>query len=206
MSKEFHYFNINALGEAVRYILHYTKQEFKDVRLDHATYRSQNIKSTLPYGQLPIYKEGDRVLTQSLAIAKYVARDADLIPTDPWKQAVLESIVYTIYDYWSNVRAVILEKDPVKKSELKKKVIEETIDYYFSRFEKTLKENGGFFAGKLSWAEFILCGLVESTNFFLEIEADKNYPTLKAVVEKIRNLPGVKEHIAARGPYTMPKF
>lgn len=56
----------------------------------------------LPYGQFPLYEEGDRMLTQSLAIAKYVARGTDLIPSDPWTQAVLDAAVYTIYDYWSS--------------------------------------------------------------------------------------------------------
>lgn len=58
--------------------------------------------SALPYGQLPVYEEDGRILTQSLAIAKYVARGTDLVPTDPWKNAVIESIVFTLIDYFKS--------------------------------------------------------------------------------------------------------
>ncbi|KAF9791768.1 hypothetical protein SFRURICE_020167 [Spodoptera frugiperda] len=129
----------------------------------------------LPFGQFPLYEEGDRMLTQSLAIAKYVARGTDLIPSDPWTQAVLDAAVYTIYDYWSRVLAFIKEKDPEKKKALKSELLTETVDFFFSRFEKDLKENGGYFSGK-------------------------KYPRVEALVNKIKSLPGVKEYVAARGP------
>lgn len=48
-----------------------------------------------------VYKEGDRTLNQSVAIARYVASKTDLLPSDPWDQAVLDAAVLTIYDFWS---------------------------------------------------------------------------------------------------------
>lgn len=47
------------------------------------------------------------------------------------------------------VVAYVLEKDVYKKREMKQKLIEETIDHYFSKFEQHLKEHGGFFIGKV---------------------------------------------------------
>ena len=41
------------------------------------------------------------------------------------------------------------EKDPEKKKELKTELLEETVDYFFSRLEKQLSENGGYFSGKV---------------------------------------------------------
>ncbi|CAH0583179.1 unnamed protein product [Chrysodeixis includens] len=203
MAKKLHYFNLNALGEPIRYILHYTKQEFQDVKHNYLTWPDPEVKKTLPYGQLPLYVEGDKVLNQSLAIAKYVARDSGLIPADAWQQAVLDSAVYNIYDFWKSVGQFIQEKDAVKKQALKKVIEEETVDFFFSRFEKHLEENGGFFVGKLSWVEFVLAGIVEASNLFLGIEVDKKYPYVRKVTEKIRNLPGVKEYIKSRGPYKL---
>ncbi|XP_026732227.1 glutathione S-transferase-like isoform X2 [Trichoplusia ni] len=206
MAKKLHYFNVNGLAEAIRYILHYTKQEFEDVRHDLATWPDEEFKKTLPFGQLPIYLEGDKVLNQSLAITKYVARDSDLIPADHWQQAVLDSTVYNIYDFVKSFEQYNQEKDETKKEALRKVIVEETIDFYFSRFEKHLADNGGFFIGKLSWAEFILVGVIEGFNIFLGIEIEKNYPTVKKLVEKITHLPLVKEYIASRGPYKAPQL
>ncbi|XP_026732230.1 glutathione S-transferase-like isoform X4 [Trichoplusia ni] len=205
MSKTLHYFNLGGVAESIRYILHYTKQEFEDVRHDFLTWPDVKFKKTLPFGQIPIFVEGDKTLNQSLAIAKYVARDSDLIPADAWQQAILESTVYNIYDFWKNVVQYIQEKEAVKKEAMKNKILEETFDFFFSRFDKHLAENGGFFIGKVSWVEFVFVGITEATNLFLEIDIGK-YPNTKKLVEEITHLPGVKEYIASRGPYKRPEF
>ncbi|XP_047026292.1 uncharacterized protein LOC124634675 [Helicoverpa zea] len=203
MPRRLQYFDFNGLGEKIRYLLHYTGQEFEDVRHDVTIWPVPEIKETLPFGQFPVYEEDGKVLCQSLAIARYVARGTDLIPSDPWKNAQVDSAVYSIMDYNKNVIAAVHEPDPQKKVELRNKLFNEHIDYYFSRFEKLLKENGGYFSGKLSWGEFVLCTTVDSTNFFFTMEVEKNYPAIKAVCEEIWNAPGVKEYIAARGPYNL---
>lgn len=46
--------------------------------------------------------------------------------------------------------------------------------------------------------------MVEASDLFFGIELAKKYPLVAAVVEIIRNLPGVKEHIATRGPDELP--
>ncbi|KAH9633640.1 hypothetical protein HF086_010878 [Spodoptera exigua] len=144
MAKKLHYFNFIALAEPIRYILHYTKQEFEDVRHDHRFWPN------------PEFKE--KVVT------------------------------------------FIKETDPEKKKKLKRVIMDETIDFFFSRLDKDLKENGGYFSGKLSWVEFVLCGLVEASNYFLDTELEKKYPRVEAIIKHIKSLPGVKEYVEARGP------
>ncbi|KAJ2947569.1 hypothetical protein O0L34_g17361 [Tuta absoluta] len=199
MSKKLHYFHLNGLGEPIRYILHYAGEKFEDVRLILKTHL---LFSALPYGQLPLYEENGRSLNQSLAIARYVAHKAHLLPSDPWEQAKLDAIVYNIYDFWMKFVVYLKEQDPVKKEEVKKQILEEFVDFYFSRFEKELKNNGGFFGGKLSWADFILIGIVETVNLIFKTEIEKKYPTVTALINKIKVLPGVKEYIAVRKPYS----
>lgn len=38
-----------------------------------------------------------------------------------------------------------MEDDPIKKEKLKNKILDETLDFYFSRFEKQLMANNGHF-------------------------------------------------------------
>lgn len=59
------------------------------------------------------------------------------------------------------------------------------------------------FIFQLSWADFILIGIVESFNLFMDTEIEKKYPTVDALCKKIRSLPGVKDYIANRQPYSI---
>ncbi|XP_059058554.1 glutathione S-transferase-like [Achroia grisella] len=203
MAKKLQYFDLNGLGESIRYILYYSGEKFEDVRYDRSSWPIQSVKDSLPYGQLPLYQEGNRSLNQSLAIARYVAVKANLLPSDPWDQAVLDAAVFNIYDFWSKVGQYIREKDAAAKEAVRKEILTETVVFYFSRFEKELKANNGYFGGKLSWADFILIGIVETTNLFLNAEVEKGYPTIVALLNKIRSLPGVKSYIATRKPYSL---
>jgi hypothetical protein len=56
---------------------------------------------------------------------------------------------------------------------------------------------------QLSWADFVLVGIVETTNLFTGTEIDKKYPSVFALGKTIRSLPGVKEYVAARKPYSV---
>lgn len=76
--------------------------------LEPSTLYQKFIHTGLAFGQLPLYKEGDHTLNQSLTIAKYVARGTSLIPDDPWQQAVAENLAFTVYDYWSSKYKVLL--------------------------------------------------------------------------------------------------
>ncbi|XP_045535338.1 glutathione S-transferase [Papilio machaon] len=203
MAKKLHYFDLNGIAESIRYLLHYGGQKFEDIRYEVKTWPDKNIKDMLPFGQLPLYEEGNMKLTQSLAIARYVALKVNLLPTDPWEQALLDSIVLTIYDFWTKVVAYFKEEDPKRKAELKREILEETIDFYFSRFEKQLKDNKGYFNGKLSWVDFVLIGIVEASNLFLGVNIEKKYPTVDTLMKKILSLPGVKDYVATRKPYVL---
>ncbi|XP_013188172.2 glutathione S-transferase [Amyelois transitella] len=198
MSRKLEYFNVNGLAESIRYILHYGGLKFEDIRHDYGSWPITEIKDTLPYGQLPIYEEGGRRLNQSIAIARYIASQTNLLPSDPWEQAVLDAVAFNVIDFLQKIITFRREADPVKKEQLKKQFLSETVDYYLSRFEKELKANNGYFGGKLSWVDFYVMGIIEAINQFTEEQIEKNYPTIVALFQKIRSLPGVKEYIASR--------
>nr|UQQ66580.1 glutathione S-transferase sigma 3 [Conogethes punctiferalis] len=161
MAKKLHYFHLNGLAESIRYILHYAGEKFEDIRYDRADWPIKSVKDNLPYGQLPLYEEGNKSLNQSLAIARYLASKTKLLPTDLWEQALLDAAVFTFYDFWGKAKPYLFETDPAKKALIKKEVFEEVIPYYFSRFEKELKSGNGYFGGKLTWADFVFVGIIE---------------------------------------------
>ncbi|XP_068627320.1 glutathione S-transferase-like [Battus philenor] len=203
MAQKLHYFDLNGIAESIRYLLYYGGQKFEDVRYDIKTWPDKRVKDLLPFGQLPLYEEGGSKLHQSLAIARYVAYKVNLLPNDPWEQAVLDSFVLSIYDFWAKVVSFIKEEDPTRKAAIKKEILEESVDFFFTRFEKQLKENKGYFGGKLSWVDFVLVGIVEAANLFLGVNIEKKYPAVEVLTKKILALPGVKEYVAARKPYAL---
>ncbi|XP_053605226.1 hematopoietic prostaglandin D synthase-like isoform X2 [Plodia interpunctella] len=150
MDRKLTYFHLNGYAESIRYMLHYAGLEFQDIRLERASWPIKEIKDALPYGRLPVYEEGDRKLTQSLAIARYIASQTDLLPTDPWEQAVLDAAVLNVYELIPKLAAFITANGPEKKHQAKEEFLTGARDYYLSRFEEELKANNGFFGGKES--------------------------------------------------------
>nr|WGO51742.1 glutathione S-transferase sigma 1 [Ectropis grisescens] len=201
MTKVLKYFELNGLAEAIRYILHYTGQKFEDVRYDHSVWPIKEVKDALPFGRLPLLEDGEKVLYQSLAIARYVSANTELLPSDPWEQAQLDAIVYTVYDFDKHVINYIETTDPEQKEKYKKILYDEQLDFYYSRFEKLLQKNNGYFGGKLSWIDFVFVGIIECANLFLDDVIQKGYPAITKLTETIPQLPRVKEYVATRKPY-----
>ncbi|GBP76988.1 Glutathione S-transferase [Eumeta japonica] len=198
MSKKLIYFDLKGLGESLRYILHYGGIQFEDVRISHSEWPTKKNEVPSPFGKLPVLVDGDRILNQSMAIARYLGRGLDLVPADPWDEAAVDAVILTLNDLMASTSGVFREQDAAKKEALKKELVDETIPFYFTRFQNILKENNGHIGKKLTWADFVFVGVVELIEEFLQVNIQGNYPAVKELVNKIHNLPGVKEHIANR--------
>lgn len=71
-----------------------------------------------------------------------------------------------VYEF-SVVVAFIKEENPVKKQEIKKEILYEHVDFFFSKFEKELKNNNGYFGGKVKFV--ILLKIL----YFIKTEKDQ---------------------------------
>ncbi|KAL0832248.1 hypothetical protein ABMA28_001698 [Loxostege sticticalis] len=191
MSRKLIYFDVPGYSEAFRYMLHYAGLEFEEVRYQDKDWPDKAVKDALPYGQLPLYEENGKAINQSIAIARYVASQTGLLPSDPWEQAKLDAAVLNMYDLFPKIY-YINEEDEVKKKALQA----EALEFYFSRFERDLKAGNGYFGGKLSWADFVLVGAIVAIHFDLKVPVEKDYPTVSALFKEIRSLKGVKEYVA----------
>lgn len=80
------YFDLRARGELIRLIFKYAKQDFDDNRIQFSEWpklKSSNIFCLLfkkkilaiPYGQVPLLEIDEKKLSQSLAIARYLAKE-----------------------------------------------------------------------------------------------------------------------------------
>lgn len=72
------YFNSKGLAECSRQMLQYKDINFTDTRINKE--RFDEIKESLPYGQVPILHIDDETVAQSKAIARYVGKLARVYP------------------------------------------------------------------------------------------------------------------------------
>ncbi|KAJ8948970.1 hypothetical protein NQ318_022994 [Aromia moschata] len=100
-----------------------------------------------PFGMLPILEIDGRPVAQSIAVARYLAREFGLAGKDEWESLQCDVLIDTLGDLKQAISQIRLEQDPIKKEEKKAILLKETIPFYLSRFDKHLSENNGYLVG-----------------------------------------------------------
>ncbi|VDP46547.1 unnamed protein product [Heligmosomoides polygyrus] len=95
------YFNGRGLAEVTRQLFALADQKYEDVRHTDQTFAP--VKSTFPFGQLPVLEVDGQVLAQSHAIARYVARTFGFAGKDAFEQAVIDSLADQYKDYMKEI-------------------------------------------------------------------------------------------------------
>ena len=99
-------------------------------------------------GQVPELEFDGKVLSESLAIARFLAKEFNLYGETNWDQAQADMVVDCLMDVAMFLGKVWYEKDPEKSAQLKKEFEEEHFPKGMSLIETFLKKNGGkYFAG-----------------------------------------------------------
>lgn len=107
------YFDVKALAECPRYLLHYGGIQFEDVRIPRedwpklkncktfcikcSLYFVKNFAAT-PFGQLPLLERNGKRIAQSMAISRYLATVVDLAGKNDLENLEIDSIVDSIND------------------------------------------------------------------------------------------------------------
>lgn len=94
---KFTYFDIKALAEVTRLLFSYGGIEFEDNRIQRENWPA--LKPSMPFGQMPILEHNGKVVNQSIAIARYVAKQVKLVGNNDWEDLEIDSIVDTINDF-----------------------------------------------------------------------------------------------------------
>ncbi|XP_032618474.1 hematopoietic prostaglandin D synthase isoform X1 [Chelonoidis abingdonii] len=93
------YFNLRGRAEIIRYLFAYSGIKYEDHRIEQVDW--PKIKPTIPFGKIPILEVDGVTLHQSLAIARYLAKETGLAGQTPLEQALVDAIVDTIDDFVS---------------------------------------------------------------------------------------------------------
>ena len=103
-------------------------------------------------------------LAQSNAILNYVTRLGGMIAANPVDQAISESVMAAIEDFWNSHLQPTMSMAPEEKKVAREAIAAKQLPWMFERFERILKANttgSGFIAGNTCTA-----GDLKAENFW----------------------------------------
>jgi len=191
------YFNLKWLAEPIRFILSYVEEDFQDNRIEQEDW--DKVKNDYPYGKLPVLEEEGVKLSQSFAIARYLAKKFNLAGANDLESAKADEYADVIKDVLKEVEGMWTDEE-AKKLKIKNNILDKTVPALFTKIESDLKvTEGKYLVGKnYTWADFILAHFSEIFEAFVDQTILDNYPTIKAHQKNIFSIPQIKDWIAKR--------
>ncbi|KAL9642484.1 hypothetical protein ABK040_011051 [Willaertia magna] len=180
------YFKFPARAEAIKLIAHVGKVPFTVKNLTQEEWKE--LKPKTIYGKIPILKRTNDdtfELHQSTAIARHLAKEGNLYPTNNDLSSKSEEIVMTIYDNVESwVRAAFYTE---KKEEALQKYFNEELPFLLNILDKQLLENNKnqyLLGNELNWSD------LWALDFVINMEGKGGN-----ILEKFNNLSAWKKRL-----------
>ncbi|RZC43019.1 glutathione S-transferase [Asbolus verrucosus] len=197
MAYKLTYFPVEALAEPTRFLFSYGGIDFEDVRFERENW--PQIKPNMPFGQVPILEHDGKVAHQSVAMARYAAKQVKLVGGNDWEDLEIDAIVDTINDLRQKIALYSYETDEAIKEARKEPLFKETIPYYLERLDGIVKANDGHLAlGKLTWADLYFVALLKYLNFMCGTDIIADYSNLVALKNTVLEIPAIKAWVEKR--------
>uniref|UniRef100_A0A1B6EVG9 glutathione transferase n=1 Tax=Cuerna arida TaxID=1464854 RepID=A0A1B6EVG9_9HEMI len=199
------YFPIIGLAEPIRFLLAYLGKEYEDFRFDRKDW--PEIKKGTPWGKSPVLEIGGQQVTQSIAISRYLGKEAGLAGGDSWEDLRIDEIVGVIDDLRAEIANFHYDPDEVRKAGKIVSLVNEIVPFYMKKLDAHVKENNGFLAnGKLSWADFYFSAISEYLSYMYRSDITDGYPNVKDLKMRIYALPAIKAWIDRRPANIYPTY
>eukprot|EP00095_Tigriopus_kingsejongensis_P005005 maker-scaffold139_size317827-snap-gene-0.16 protein:Tk05005 transcript:maker-scaffold139_size317827-snap-gene-0.16-mRNA-1 annotation:"hypothetical protein DAPPUDRAFT_230761" len=187
------YFNSRGRAEPIRYILAQAGCDYEDHRIQHEEW--PEMKPKIPFGQLPAVEYNGEFIPQSMAIARFMAREFNLGGKTNLEMAKADFVVECISDCLNKIVPVYHEKDEAKKAEMVTKFLTEDLATFFKYLTSYMKINGGcFLIGKeLTYADLVFASVMEGLSGLFGDQWKKMAPELVQLSQKVYELPNIKK-------------
>ncbi|EFA85642.1 putative glutathione S-transferase [Heterostelium album PN500] len=184
------YFGGRGKAEHIRLILNFLQIEFKDERISSI---SDELRSKLAFGQVPLYEDGEVSLVQSAAIARYIANKYNFAGANAAEKAQADAIVDSLPDVITPYR---LATDDAAKLKFR----DETLPKFLKAWDNILAKNGGnhFVGAGYTWADIaIYYGLwLLENNGFKEVVTQ--FPKLATFLTTFEAIPHIATYLKNR--------
>jgi len=203
-----YYFPVRGRGDFLRYIFEYGNIPYEEItiKFDLAEWRSTT-KQKMPMGVLPVLElEDGRQLSQSLAIARYLAKKHGLLSDDDFENAFGDQLACAIEDiypkyYGPYVRATMLEKNEEKQKEAWQDMKTNGIGPLFEKLEAFLGVKTWFTGKKIHWSDLVIAEFVDRIETIFEKGFTAKYPHLYAHYQRVHEIPQIKKYVEKRPQY-----
>jgi len=194
-SYEVLYFPGRGRAENIRLLFAESGVEFKYTRFTDEEWEAYKPKT--PYGQLPCIKINDKILPQSYAIIRYLAKQFGLTLSDDFQDAMLDSFVEGARDVGEEHSRAFWASEG--KQEKLDKFFSTTLPKYLDIWEKMLKENGGhYFVGdKFTYGDIFAYRLLSEYQLQKKDLLQK-YPHLDKFVTSVADRPNIAAYLKKR--------
>ncbi|XP_067932285.1 hematopoietic prostaglandin D synthase-like [Watersipora subatra] len=188
------YFNARARAELARLLFKLAGKEFTDRRVEGEEWTA--LKPSTPKGQLPILEVDGKMMCESGAICRYLAREFGLYGSDNWEAAICDQILDTVDSVFQNIVQI---KFTAKTEEAKATAMKNAVSN-IEGLEKLVYsfKKGAFLLGeKASLADAAIRNITEYFAALPELKLE-SYPTVKAIASNFAAIPAIAEWIKTR--------
>ena len=132
-----------------------------------------------------------RIVTQSMAIARYAAKLANLYPSDPEQALFVDELIDTSADVGAGAPQ---NADPEVKKKLREEYAAGKMNTYFTYLsEKLVATEGPYFFGALTLADIVVYGLVKSVRSgnldYIPTDYDAKWPIFQSFIDNLEQNP-----------------
>ena len=175
--------------------------EFEDLRPSREEIAKMRTEGIFPFGQFPVLQVDGKTIAQTGAIARFCGKLSGLYPTEnDFYAAKVDEVIDLATDITVKIRPALIEKEPVKRMEMRRELSETVLPHWLGLMETLLEDNGntGYFVNdSLTVADLAagrLCGWISGgiIDGIPETILD-GFPLLNAHQNHISNLPKVTE-------------
>ncbi|KAK8733564.1 hypothetical protein OTU49_006359 [Cherax quadricarinatus] len=187
------YFNARGRAELARWIFAYGGIPYTDERIEKADWPDK--KKSIPGGKLPVLMVDDKPLPQSLAIARYLAKQAGLVPTDDLEAAYCDALADTLSDVTGEGYKIMFssQSEEEKKKIYREEFFPNVMAPVLERLNKRLQDREWFIDDKITWADLMI-SLVFGEVRKRKAELLDAYPAVITLVQKVRDNAAIKQH------------
>ncbi|CAL4159004.1 unnamed protein product [Meganyctiphanes norvegica] len=192
------YFNTRGRAELARWCFAYGGIPYNDDRIERDNWAER--KKEMPGGQVPVLMVDGKPLPESLAITRYVAKQAGLVPKDDLEAAGCDAIVDALSGIMVEVaqKIVYSKAEPAEKQRImKEEILPNKINPFLNRLNERLSTREWFISDKTTWADLIIA-LVFSSLTPKVPDVLKDYPAVSKLVEKVQSLDSIKKWLNTR--------
>ena len=196
-----HYFNSRGRAEIARLVFAAAGEQFEDIRYEHGQWPSH--KSEMPLGQMPVLEVDGVKIPQSMAIARFLAKQFHLAGGDHLAQAKVDAVVDTSIDLALKFLPILFEKDEDRKKTEAAKFLSEELPNHLKNFEALAhiySDDGVFFVGnQLTWADLEAYDMLD---YILRLDGNvlQAYPWLQNNRQAVEKQPNIAAYLKNRRP------